>query len=51
MVEVYEVSSDGIFLSVECESYELFAVGSHPSDVSEWYCEWQSSSALFAHHP
>lgn len=39
MAEVYGITSDGVLLSVECESYELFAEGSHPSDVTAWYCK------------
>lgn len=39
MAEVYEVSSTGILLSIECESYDIFVEGSHPSDVSAWSCK------------
>lgn len=48
MAEVYGVSGASLLLSLECESSELFVDGSHPSDMSSWYCKWQNASALWA---
>ena len=45
MAEIYEVSSDGALVSIECESFELFVEGAHPSDVSAWLCKWQTAQA------
>ncbi|CAM9135925.1 unnamed protein product [Ectocarpus fasciculatus] len=37
--EVVEVdSSGGVYYSLACESWELWTLGAHPSDVTEWLC-------------
>ncbi|CAM9123377.1 unnamed protein product, partial [Ectocarpus sp. 12 AP-2014] len=37
--EVLAIGTDGgIYYSMACESWELVAVGSHPSDVTQWLC-------------
>ncbi|CAM9631010.1 unnamed protein product [Ectocarpus sp. 6 AP-2014] len=37
--EVVAIGSDGeIYYSMACESFECVAIGSHPSDVTQWIC-------------
>ncbi|CAB1107474.1 unnamed protein product [Ectocarpus sp. CCAP 1310/34] len=47
--EVLAIGKDGeISYSMACESWEFVAIGSHPSDVTQWLCEYTRGIGLLS---